>query len=64
MATGMKTHRGARKRFRKTATGYKRKQANHRHLLDHRSTKNKRNLRSTTRVHKSDENSVGSLIGE
>ena len=44
----MKTHKGAKKRFRITATGkLKRKQAGKKHLLSHKTGKRKRHLRGT-----------------
>ena len=44
----MKTHRGAAKRFKKTANGYKRGHSHLRHILTKKSTKRKRGLRGTT----------------
>ena len=41
----MKTNRGAAKRFKKTAGGFKFKHATKRHILTKRTTKNKRQLR-------------------
>jgi len=42
----MKTHKGAKKRFRVTASGMlKRAQANKRHLNSHKTGKRKRHLR-------------------
>ena len=41
----MKTDKGAHKRFKKTANGFKRKHCNLRHILTKKSTKNKRQLR-------------------
>jgi large subunit ribosomal protein L35 len=47
----IKTHRGAAKRFRKTASGkYKCGHANRSHILTKKSTKRKRNLRQTNYV--------------
>ncbi|GCD12010.1 50S ribosomal protein L35 [Clostridium tagluense] len=47
----MKTHRGAAKRFKKTGTGkLKRAKAFKSHLLTHKSSKTKRNLRKTAFV--------------
>ncbi|PRP61514.1 50S ribosomal protein L35, partial [Bacillus halotolerans] len=43
----LKTNRGAAKRFKKTANGYKRKGAFRRHILTKKSTKTKRQLRGT-----------------
>jgi large subunit ribosomal protein L35 len=43
----MKTHRGAAKRLKKTASGrYKRWKANHSHILTKKDRKRKRRLRS------------------
>ncbi|PCJ18356.1 MAG: 50S ribosomal protein L35 [Gammaproteobacteria bacterium] len=50
----VKTHRGAAKRFKKTASGYKRKQANKNHILTKKTTKRKRHLRGTELVKESD----------
>ena len=45
----MKSHRGAAKRFKKTATGkIKVGRAYHSHILTKKSTKQKRGLRGTT----------------
>ena len=42
----MKTHKGAKKRFRVTASGkLKRRQAGKKHLLSHKTGKRKRQLR-------------------
>jgi large subunit ribosomal protein L35 len=47
----LKTHRGAAKRFKKTATGkFKRGHAFKRHILTSKSTKRKRGLRKSTIV--------------
>ena len=47
----IKTHRGAAKRFRKTATGrFLRSKAFKQHILTSKSTKRKRKLRGTTTV--------------
>ena len=51
----LKTHRGAAKRFRRTATGFKRKQTNKNHILTKKAPKRKRQLRGTSMIHKSDE---------
>lgn len=51
----LKTRRGAAKRFKKTANGFKRKQAFKRHILTKKSPKRIRQLRSMTMVHVSDE---------
>ena len=59
----MKTHRGAAKRFKKTANGYKRGHSHLRHILTKKSTKRKRGLRGTTMVHTSDVKAVRQMIG-
>ena len=51
MAGKLKTHSGAAKRFKKTASGYKRKSAYKSHILTKMTTKRKRQLRGTTPVH-------------
>lgn len=50
----MKSNRGAAKRFRKTASGFKRKQAFKRHILTKKSPKRIRQLRPMMGVHESD----------
>ena len=51
----VKVHKGAAKRFKKTGSGLKRKQANKRHILTKMSTKSKRQLRGTTQLAAGDE---------
>jgi large subunit ribosomal protein L35 len=52
----MKSHRGAAKRFKKTATGrVKRSQAFMSHILTKKSPKRKRQLRQAAMVSKADE---------
>ena len=47
----LKTHRGAAKRFKKTATGkFKRAQSFKRHILTSKTTKRKRGLRKSVVV--------------
>jgi len=47
----LKTHKGARKRFKVTATGkLLRKKTGRRHLLSHKAAKRKRRLRATAQV--------------
>ena len=58
----MKTDRGVAKRFKKTANGFKRKQANLRHILTKKSTKRKRHLRAMGMIHKSDMLRVISML--
>ena len=50
----MKTKRGAAKRFKKTATGFKHKQSFTSHILTKKSPKRKRQLRGTKLVAKAD----------
>jgi len=46
----MKTNRGAAKRFKKSAGGFKRNQSFRRHILTKKPTKRKRQLRSAEMV--------------
>ena len=56
MKMKLKTHRGAAKRFKKTATGkFKRGQSFKRHILTSKSTKRKRGLRKTVTVAEPDQ---------
>ena len=51
----LKTHRGAAKRFKKTATGkFLRSSAFKRHILTSKTTKRKRGLRGTSEVAEQD----------
>jgi large subunit ribosomal protein L35 len=51
----LKTHRGAAKRFTKTATGkFKRGSAFKRHILTSKTTKSKRQMRGTSEVSEAD----------
>jgi large subunit ribosomal protein L35 len=54
MMPKLKTNRGAAKRFRKTATGYKRGQSNKRHILTKKTSKRKRHLRGSVLVAEQD----------
>ncbi len=58
----LKTHKGAAKRFKKTANGFKRNQSHRRHILTKKSTKRKRHLRSSMMVHKSDVAAVKKML--
>jgi len=58
----MKTNRGAAKRFKKTASGFKRKRAGKNHILTKRTTKNKRQLRGTNLVDASDKALVERML--
>tara|TARA_B100000809_G_C15082726_1_gene510252 strand:+ start:1139 stop:1336 length:198 start_codon:yes stop_codon:yes gene_type:complete len=58
MKVKMKTISGAAKRFKKTANGFKRKQAFKSHILTKKSPKRIRQLRGLKMVAKSDEAAV------
>lgn len=59
----MKTHRGAAKRFKKTATGkVKRSKAFASHILEKKSPKRKRNLRQGTLVSDGDMKRISKLL--
>jgi len=59
----LKSHRGAAKRFKKTATGkFKRGSAGHAHILTSKSRKRKRGLRGTTLVSKADQKSLRKML--
>lgn len=59
----MKTHRGAAKRFKKTASGQlKRSQAYTSHLAANKTTKQKRKLRKSAMVSKGDFRRIRHLL--
>jgi large subunit ribosomal protein L35 len=59
----LKTHKGAAKRFRKTARGkFKRTQSYRRHILTKKSTKRKRHLRSPALVADQDQHAVKRML--
>ncbi len=59
----LKTHKGAAKRFRKTASGKViRQHAYTRHILTSKRRKRKRRLRGTTLVNRADEAQVKRLL--
>ena len=59
----LKTHKGAQKRFRKTATGkFKRGKSHARHILTKKTTKRKRNLDIDTIVSESDQKRVERML--
>ncbi len=58
----LKTNRGAAKRFRKTATGYKRGQSNKRHILTKKTSKRKRHLRGSVLVAEQDTGRMKQLL--
>ena len=58
----LKTNRAAAKRFRKTASGFKRGQSQKRHILTKKTSKRKRKLRGTTMVAKQDAGRLDKLL--
>jgi large subunit ribosomal protein L35 len=58
----LKSNRGAAKRFTKTASGFKRGQSHHRHILTKKSSKRKRQLVSPAHVHESDVAAVRRML--
>lgn len=58
----IKTVRGAAKRFKKTANGFKRKQSFRSHILTKKSTKRKRQLRPMLEVHAADQALVKRML--
>jgi large subunit ribosomal protein L35 len=62
MPNKMKTNKGAAKRFKKTASGYKFKQAGLRHILTKRRTKVKRHLRPKHMIAAVDKPSIDRML--
>jgi large subunit ribosomal protein L35 len=63
MRTKQKTHRGAAKRFRRTASGrIKRNHAYASHILTKKSRQRKRRLRKSVMVSKSDSARIAELL--
>lgn len=58
----LKTNRGAAKRFKRTAKGFKHAQSHKRHILTKKSTKRKRQLRGMAMVKKCDMLSVERML--
>jgi large subunit ribosomal protein L35 len=59
----MKSHSGAKKRFRTTGSGkFRRNQKGRRHILTKKSRKRKRHLRSPALVHKSQEHQIRLML--
>ncbi len=58
----LKTNRGAAKRFKRTANGFKHAQSHRRHILTKKDTKRKRHLRGTAMVKKCDMLSVERML--
>ncbi len=64
MANGMKTHRGAAKRFKVTKSGKIKHRSGFRaHILTKKSSKRKRQLRKNAYVHESNEHQVKRQLG-
>ena len=60
----MKSHSGAKKRFKKTATGKLRaRHGNSSHILEKKSTKRKRGFRKDRVISKADTKTVNKLLG-
>lgn len=61
----MKTHSGAKKRFKTTGGGkLRREQANKRHLLEHKSSRRKRRLTGDADVSTADTKAVKRMLGQ
>ena len=61
----MKSHSGARKRFKKTSKGkVKRRKAGKSHILTKKTTKRKRKLRKATTVDSSDEKRIKRMLND
>lgn len=58
----LKTNRGAAKRFKRTANGYKHAQSHKRHILTKKSSKRKRQLRGMAMVKPCDVLSVSRML--
>lgn len=59
----MKTHKGAKKRFKKTSKGkYKRKKSKKNHLMTKKDSDKKRDLNNDATVEKADEKELDKLL--
>lgn len=59
----LKTHKGAKKRFKKTGSGgYKHKQSHCRHILTKKGSKRKRQLRGLKNVKLSDVGAIKQML--
>jgi len=59
----MKTHRGAAKRFKRTASGkIARSKTNKQHILSKKTTKRKRKLRRSTTISAADEPRIKQML--
>lgn len=64
MANGMKTHRGAAKRFKVSKSGkIKHRRAFRAHILTKKSANRKRQLRANGHVHEADVDNVKRMLG-
>ena len=64
MKTKRKTHRGAAKRFRRSAKGkIRRRRAYHSHILTKKSSKRRRRLRSGAWVFSGEAKAISAMIG-
>lgn len=62
MASKLKSHKGAAKRFKKTAGGYKYRNANRNHILTKKAQGRKRRLRGLSRLDKSNVRAVTEML--
>lgn len=59
----MKTHKGAAKRFKVTGSGkFKRGHSYTNHILEHKSSKQKRNLRKNTTANENDTKRIRKML--
>lgn len=59
----LKTHKGAAKRFKRTAKGgFKHRRAFRNHILTKKTTSRKRQLRSNKMIHSSDQKAVARML--
>lgn len=58
----LKTNRGAAKRFKRTAKGFKHAQSFKRHILTKKSTKRKRQLRNMAMIKPCDKRSIERML--
>jgi large subunit ribosomal protein L35 len=60
----MKSHSGAKKRFKRSASGKLRgKRANSSHNLEHKSSKRRRNMRKPSEIAPADTRRVNKMLG-
>jgi large subunit ribosomal protein L35 len=58
----LKTNRGAARRLRKTASGFKHRKANRNHILTKKAAKRKRQLAGTHATHASDLGRIAAML--